>query len=53
MMTTAQYITNIHSRYIHGNATEHTFRGDLQQLIENVCDIIQGVSIIIFVKKKK
>jgi hypothetical protein len=34
MMTTAQYIDNINGRYKLGNATEHTFRGDLTQLIE-------------------
>jgi predicted helicase len=28
------YISNINSRYKLGNATEHTFRGDLQQLFE-------------------
>ena len=35
-MTTAQYINNINQRYTQGNATEHTFRGDLQQLIESI-----------------
>jgi hypothetical protein len=77
MMTLEQYISSINSRYRLGNATEHTFRGDLQQLIEalvpqfratnepkrqvcrnpqqneNVFDIMQGVSINIFVKKRK
>ncbi len=35
-MTTAEYISNINKRYRLGNATEHTFRGDLQQLIESI-----------------
>ena len=35
-MTTGNYIDNINQRYQLGNATEHTFRGDLQQLIESI-----------------
>ena len=35
-MTTAQYIDQVNQRYQLGNATEHTFRGDLQQLLESV-----------------
>ena len=35
-MTPDQYISNINNRYKAGNATEHTFRGDLQQLIESL-----------------
>lgn len=35
-MTTQQYITDIKQRYQLGNATEHTFRGALQQLIESL-----------------
>ena len=34
MMTTAQYIDNINGRYKLGNATEHTFRDELTNLIE-------------------
>jgi predicted helicase len=34
-MTLDQYTDNINKRYKLGNATEHTFRGDLQQLIES------------------
>ena len=34
-MTIDQYIQNINQRYKLGNATEHTFRGDLQQLLES------------------
>ena len=30
------YIQSISKRYALGNATEHTFRGDLQQLIESL-----------------
>ncbi|MBN2778751.1 MAG: N-6 DNA methylase [Bacteroidales bacterium] len=33
-MNLQTYISNINSRYKLGNATEHTFRGDLQQLFE-------------------
>lgn len=33
-MNLQTYIANINSRYKLGNATEHTFRGDLQQLFE-------------------
>jgi len=40
-MTLEQYIDNLDKRYRLGNATEHTFRGDLQQLIEN---LVPGVS---------
>jgi hypothetical protein len=35
-MTLDQYVQNINSRYQQGNATEHTFRGDLQQLLETI-----------------
>ena len=35
-MTLDQYIANLNQRYQLGNATEHTFRGDLQQLIESI-----------------
>ncbi len=35
-MTLPQYIDNINKRYKLGNATEHTFRGDLQNLIESL-----------------
>lgn len=33
-MPVAQYLDHIAKRYKLGNATEHTFRGDLQQLLE-------------------
>lgn len=35
-MTLEQYIENLNKRYQLGNATEHTFRGDLQNLIEAI-----------------
>lgn len=35
-MTIDQYINNIQRRYSQGNSTEHTFRSDLQQLIESL-----------------
>ena len=34
-----QYIANINRRYKQGNSTEHTFRGDLQQLFERIISI--------------
>ena len=35
-MSIQEYLDKINQRYTLGNATEHTFRGDLQQLIENI-----------------
>jgi len=35
-MTIEQYISSVNSRFEQGNATEHTFRGDLQQLLESL-----------------
>jgi predicted helicase len=35
-MTIDQYVENINRRYAMGNTTEHSFRGDLQQLIESL-----------------
>jgi len=35
-MTIDQYIKNISARFERGNATEHTYRGDLQQLLESM-----------------
>jgi type I restriction-modification system DNA methylase subunit len=43
-MTLEQYITNIGNRYKQGNATEHTFRGDLQQLIESLVPDIRATN---------
>jgi predicted helicase len=43
-MTIENYIDNINQRYKLGNATEHTFRGDLQQLIENLVPEIRATN---------
>jgi predicted helicase len=43
-MTLDQYIANLNQRYKLGNATEHTFRGDLQQLIESLIPDIQATN---------
>lgn len=43
-MTLDQYIDNINKRYKLGNATEHTFRGDLQQLIESLVPTIRATN---------
>src|SRR5688572_7814340 len=43
-MTIAEYLTNINIRYKLGNATEHTFRGDLQQLLESLVPEIRATN---------
>ena len=43
-MTLDQYIDNINRRYKAGNATEHTFRGDLQQLIESLVPEVRATN---------
>jgi hypothetical protein len=43
-MTLDQYIDNINKRYQLGNATEHTFRGDLQQLLESMVPDIRATN---------
>jgi predicted helicase len=43
-MTLNQYLDNITKRYNLGNATEHTFRGDLQQLIESLVPNIRATN---------
>ena len=43
-MTTLQYIESINQRYRLGNATEHTFRGDLQQLLEELVPEIRATN---------
>jgi len=43
-MTIEQYIDNINKRYQLGNATEHTFRGDLQQLLESLVPDIRATN---------
>lgn len=43
-MTLEQYIDNINKRFKLGNATEHTFRGDLQQLLESLVPTIRATN---------
>jgi len=43
-MTLEQYIANLDQRYRLGNATEHTFRGDLQQLLEHLVPTIRATN---------
>jgi len=43
-MTIQNYIDNLNQRYNLGNATEHTFRGDLQQLIESLLPEIRATN---------
>ncbi len=43
-MNITEYIDNINKRYMLGNATEHTFRGDLQQLIESLVPEISATN---------
>lgn len=43
-MTLDQYINNINQRYKLGNATEHTFRGDLQTLIESIVPTVRATN---------
>lgn len=41
---TEKYIENINQRYKLGNSTEHTFRGELQQLIESLVPTIRATN---------
>lgn len=43
-MTLQKYIDNLNERYKLGNSTEHTFRGDLQQLLENLVPTIRATN---------
>lgn len=43
-MTLHQYIDSINKRYNLGNATEHTFRGDLQNLLESLVPAIHATN---------
>jgi predicted helicase len=43
-MTIDNYINNLNQRYTLGNATEHTFRGDLQQLLETLLPEIRATN---------
>lgn len=43
-MTLDQYIDNINQKFKAGNATEHTFRGILEQLIESIVPSIKATN---------
>ena len=43
-MTLEQYIENISRRYALGNSTEHTFRADLQQLLETLAPNVSATN---------
>lgn len=43
-MTLPDYLRNLRQRHQPGNATEHTFRGDLQQLIESLVSGVQATN---------
>jgi predicted helicase len=43
-MTIQQYIDSIKERFKLGNSTEHTFRGDLQQLLESIVPEIRATN---------
>ncbi|MFZ2285284.1 MAG: DNA methyltransferase, partial [Lutibacter sp.] len=43
-MTVEKYLGNINQRYLLGNATEHTFRGSLEQLIESLVPTIRATN---------
>ncbi len=43
-MTIDQYIANINQSYLRGNATEHTFRGYLQQLVETIVPDVRATN---------
>jgi len=39
-----RYVNNISSLYRQGNATEHSYRGDLQHLIEHIVPIVKAIN---------
>lgn len=43
-MTLEQYIENVNAKYKLGNATEHTFRGLLEQLLESIVPEIRATN---------
>jgi hypothetical protein len=45
MMTAAQCIDNTYARYKLGNATEHSFHGELTQLIESIAPDIKTTTL--------
>ena len=38
------YLNNVKLRYERGDATEHTFRGDLQTLLESLCPDVRATN---------
>ena len=40
----SQYLAQINKRFLQGDSTEHTFRGDLQQVIEQILPEIQATN---------
>ena len=43
-MTLNQYIDTLNAKYKLGNATEHSFRGALEQLIESICPDVKATN---------
>lgn len=43
-MTLAQYLDQLQSRFKLGNATEHTYRGELQQLLESLVPDVRATN---------
>jgi hypothetical protein len=43
-MTTSDYVQSISKRYKQGNTTEHSFRGDLQNLLESLVPTIRATN---------
>lgn len=43
-MTVSEYLQSVNTRFKLGHATEHTFRGDLQQLIESIVPNISATN---------
>jgi hypothetical protein len=43
-MNITQYLETLNTKYKQGNATEHTFRGALEQLIESIVPEIQATN---------
>lgn len=43
-MKIEQYIKSVNQRFLQGNATEHTYRGDLQTLIESIVPDIRATN---------
>ena len=43
-MTIKEYLNNLNNHFKRGIATEHTFRGDLQQLLESIVPQIKATN---------